>query len=255
VSVCAVVPAAGSGSRLGLVTPKLFLSLSLRGQTVWSVLQSKLLAAVDHICVVLSPSAIAPFEAQLERPIPSWLSIVVQAYPTGMGDAVFQALPVWQYFQTMVVLWGDQVNIRSETIMRTIATQNAWRNGCTIPVVRRRQPYVQYDITEEGFLFRIRQSREGDKLDAHGLSDVGCFALHTQELSPLWKEFVEIHDIGCVTMERNFLPFLVFLGTRGWPVRIIPASSAVESRGINTTADLQFAKRYLTRSERMSSRL
>ncbi len=53
---CAVIPAAGRGSRLGLDLPKLLVRLT-DNETVWSVLKRKLRPYVDHIHVVLSPAA------------------------------------------------------------------------------------------------------------------------------------------------------------------------------------------------------
>ena len=51
---CAVIPAAGRGTRLGLDRPKILAPLS-SSETIWSVLRRKLLAMVDHIHVILSP--------------------------------------------------------------------------------------------------------------------------------------------------------------------------------------------------------
>jgi bifunctional UDP-N-acetylglucosamine pyrophosphorylase/glucosamine-1-phosphate N-acetyltransferase len=52
--ICAVVPAAGRGSRLHESLPKLLAPLG-HGATLWSVLSRKLLAVVDHINLIVSP--------------------------------------------------------------------------------------------------------------------------------------------------------------------------------------------------------
>ena len=61
---CAVIPAAGRGSRLGLDRPKLFADLG-DGLTIWDVLKQKTLGVCDHVHVVLAPGGVPYFEEAL----------------------------------------------------------------------------------------------------------------------------------------------------------------------------------------------
>ena len=59
--ICAVIPAAGRGTRLGLDVPKILAPLS-QDLKIWHVLRDLLLPHVEHVHVVLSPSSIEMFE-------------------------------------------------------------------------------------------------------------------------------------------------------------------------------------------------
>jgi bifunctional UDP-N-acetylglucosamine pyrophosphorylase / glucosamine-1-phosphate N-acetyltransferase len=104
-NICAVIPAAGQGTRLGLQIPKIL--LPIRDElNVWSILRDKLITNVNHIAVVLAPSAVPAFESVLDRESVSAraaVSVVVQERPTGMGDAIFLAWPVWRHFESILV--------------------------------------------------------------------------------------------------------------------------------------------------------
>jgi bifunctional UDP-N-acetylglucosamine pyrophosphorylase/glucosamine-1-phosphate N-acetyltransferase len=241
-SVCAVVPAAGRGTRLGLTIPKILTPIG-EDVTVWSILRENLIPTVDRVVVVLSPSAVPLFERALASdPAKDRISFVVQPRAVGMGDAIFTASPVWQDFESILTLWGDQVHVSASTIRAALA-DHARHGGCTIPVVRISTPYVQYDLDGAGRLCRVRQTREGDRVDPDGFNDVGLFVLSTEGLHAAWRDYLLEGPIGPVTNEVNFLPFLVFLSSRNWPIRLLPVPDAVEALGINTPADLAEARR------------
>jgi len=241
--VCAVIPAAGRGTRLGLPVPKILAPIR-EDLTVWSVLRDSLIPIVERVVVVLSPSGVRLFQNALASDIAkARISVEVQKRPVGMGDAVFTALPVWQEFESILIVWGDQVNVSKSTIRATLADHEAHRAGCTIPVVRIPNPYVQYDWDAAGRLTRIRQTREKDEVDANGFSDVGIFALSTNGLKEAWQDYILTCRKGSLTNEVNFLPFLVFLSARGWPIRLLLAQYTTEAMGINTPADFATARR------------
>jgi bifunctional UDP-N-acetylglucosamine pyrophosphorylase/glucosamine-1-phosphate N-acetyltransferase len=169
------------------------------------------------------------------------ISIGVQEKPRGMGDAIFGAADTWKNFSHLLVVWGDQAGLSSDTLRRAIALHAAgYGPRCTLPVVETEQPYVQY-VFRDGLLNTIRQAREGALVDQHGLSDVGVFLLETDGLQDAWRDYGLIAAAGEVTGELNFLPFLVYLSqTCRWRFGTVPVTDASEARGINTRADLQF---------------
>jgi bifunctional UDP-N-acetylglucosamine pyrophosphorylase/glucosamine-1-phosphate N-acetyltransferase len=218
--------------------------------TVWSVLRDALMPEVDRLVVVLAPTATSIFERTLAvDEMRSRVSVAVQERPTGMGDAVFTARSFWGDFESIAVVWGDQVNLSKKTLRRTIEAHLKAEDGVTIPLIPVADPYVQYDFDDVGHLYRIRQRREHDKMDPEGNSDVGVFALYTRGLNELWQEYRASCTKGSVTEEINFLPFLVFLAGKGWPTRIVAAECADEVRGINTPADLAFARQRFVRTK------
>jgi bifunctional UDP-N-acetylglucosamine pyrophosphorylase/glucosamine-1-phosphate N-acetyltransferase len=102
-TICAVIPAAGRGTRLGGDGPKILTPLT-DTQTVWDILHAKLAPRVDHIHLVLSPEGAAVFPA-----LPAHVSHSIQSAPTGMGDAIFRGHAVWSRYDAILIVWGDQV--------------------------------------------------------------------------------------------------------------------------------------------------
>lgn len=240
-SACAVIPAAGRGTRLGLDVPKILVPVA-PDCTIWNVLEWKLRAVVDHIHVVLSPSGLPQFEAMLANHADrAAISTGVQETPTGMGDAVFCGVSVWQKADDLLVIWSDQVHVSARTLGDCLRAHSAGsKPRLTLPVVSMREPYVEYRFDDEGRLLQVLQSREGDQCVPGGYGDVGVFLLSTAGLPRLWDEYCAITPPGAATGERNFLPFLVYLSSQGWKVGRVIVSDPTEARGINTPEDLAF---------------
>jgi len=234
----AVIPAAGRGSRLGLVDrPKILAPVDEdRGETIWSILAAKLRPFAERIQLVLSPSGAEWFTN-------AGADIAIQDEPLGMGDAIFRGASSWKADRVLIV-WGDQVNLSSETFERTLQVhaRAACRSAFALPRVWHVKPYVQYDFNETGDVTGVRQSREGDVTDAAGWSDVGLFCLSTSGLADLWTEYLATAPHGSTTGEINFLPFLPFLSSKGWAAATWDVMDPDEARGVNTPADLEFAR-------------
>lgn len=247
-TVCAVIPAAGKGSRLGLDVPKILVPVS-GDRTVWHLLHERLSVWCDHIQVVVAPAAYDRFAAVVAAdPRFRDVSVSVQEHPVGMGDAIFGSRPHWSSFDTIVVVWGDQVNLSASTVQRVLSTHGGVdQSRCTLPLVRDPRPYVEYRFASDGALVEVLQSREGAVCRPDGLADVGVFCLSTAGLAAAWCGYVAEQEVGRATGEVNFLPFLPYLSTVcGWPVRVVPVDDPVEARGINTPEDLDFARRLHT---------
>lgn len=231
--VCALIPAAGRGSRLGTDTPKILAPLT--GQdTIWSILHAKLAPLVDHIHLVLSPDGAAAFP-----PLPTQVSRSIQPVPLGMGDAIFGASAAWESFDAVLIVWGDQVFVSQETLRRALKTLSLPERHAVLPVTRMQRPYVEY-VFEGTRLTRVLQSREGDQTAAGGFSDVGTFLLGTAGLTQAWQVYASGAPRGSATGEINFLPFLPFLSAQGWTMTPLEVADATEARGINTQEDLAF---------------
>lgn len=240
--VCAVVPAAGRGTRLGATVPKIMLEVA-DGLTVWHLLYRRLREWTAHIHVVLSPAGQGPFRDLVAGD--DSVSVSVQDEPRGMGDAIFGAAGHWAGYGSVLVVWGDQVNLAAQTVRRALrAHQEATTGGpgLTLPLVSMPEPYVEYELAA-GSLVRVRQSREGDECRPGGLSDVGVFCLSTRGLVAAWRGYLATAAPGGATGEVNFLPFLSYLSReRGWPVTVVPVDDPAEASGINTAAELASAR-------------
>jgi bifunctional UDP-N-acetylglucosamine pyrophosphorylase / glucosamine-1-phosphate N-acetyltransferase len=232
VTVCAVIPAAGRGTRLGADGPKILTPLTER-DTIWSILHAKLAPLVDHIHLVLSPEGAAAFP-----PLPTNVSVSVQPEPTGMGDAIFHGHEVWSRYDAVLIVWGDQVFVSQDTLRRTLAAMTPGQSA-VLPVTRMATPYVEY-VFDGPKLTEVRQTREGDATTPNGYSDVGTFLLAARGLDDAWKDYLAQAPRGQATSEINFLPFLPFLSVRGWAVTPLEVTDVTEARGINTKDDLAF---------------
>lgn len=231
--ICAVIPAAGHGTRLGGGLPKILTPLT-ETQTVWSVLHGKLSPLVDHIHLVLSPEG----ERQFIDTLPN-VSYSVQPAPTGMGDAIFRGHAVWSKYDAILIVWGDQAFVSPDTLRRAIGALTASDRQIVLPRTRMTIPYVEY-IFEDERLDRVLQTREGDITTPGGYSDVGTFLLTAGGLERHWQDYVATAPHGGETGEVNFLPFLPFLSAQGWSIHPLDVADATEARGINTPDDLAF---------------
>jgi bifunctional UDP-N-acetylglucosamine pyrophosphorylase/glucosamine-1-phosphate N-acetyltransferase len=250
-SVCAVVPAAGRGSRLGLDLPKLLVSIT-ENDTIWSLLRSRLEGLVDRIHVILSPADVEAFQQVLKKgPEGTPVSIGVQTEPIGMGHAVFCGHSVWSQADIVLVVWGDQVHVSRHTLKSGLALHERAERHIVLPLVSLPDPYVEYVFDGTGNLAAVRQSREGDCCQLGGLGDVGTFLLSTEGLRDEWSLYLRTNREGAATAEVNFLPFLVFLAQRNWEVKQLSVTDPLEARGINTPIDLDFFRSlYVTRTRR-----
>lgn len=243
--VCAVIPAAGRGSRLGKNIPKILVHID-ENRTVWTILRDKLLPYVGHIHVVLSPMGYPLFQEELAKdPNRHLVSSSIQHEPLGMGHAIFCSQEAWVESESIFVVWGDQISLSKETIRRSLEVHTAGVGPrCTLPLVDVETPYVQYIFSQNGMLSKIRQSREGDKCSPHGYSDVGAFLLSLEGLLEAWQDYLAQGIRGAQTGEINFLPFLETLSLKWfWPFQMVQVSDATECRGINTPQDLAFFRR------------
>lgn len=237
---CAVIPAAGLGTRLKMDIPKLLAPLT-QTKTIWSVLRRKLLPIVDHIHLVVSPIG-EPLirEVVTNDEVSGLVSLSIQPKPIGMGDAIFQGYPIWSQAKTVLVIWGDQVFVSHKTLARSLELHAQAAKTVSLPIVRQPAPYVEYMFDKSSRLVQVKQSREGDKCSPNGFSDVGTFVLSVDDLLPEWQKYLSQTQLGSTTGEVNFLPFLPFLSTQGWHVHPVHVTDVTEARGINTPDDLVF---------------
>jgi bifunctional N-acetylglucosamine-1-phosphate-uridyltransferase/glucosamine-1-phosphate-acetyltransferase GlmU-like protein len=243
--LCAVVPAAGRGTRLGGALPKLLAPLG-GGATIWSVLSQKLLALADHICLVVSPAGLEPVREVVERGgLSERVSIIIQPAPIGMGDAIFRAVPIWSKAQAILVVWGDQVFVSDATLRRAWSLYRGDSKTIALPLVAMPHPYVEYCFDASGRLNEIKQTREGDHCSASGYADLGTFVISVEGLAERWHTYLRAGAAGALTGEVNFLPFLPWLASHGWAVRRFTVADAREARGINTPDDLAFFRSLL----------
>jgi bifunctional N-acetylglucosamine-1-phosphate-uridyltransferase/glucosamine-1-phosphate-acetyltransferase GlmU-like protein len=252
--LCAVVPAAGRGTRLGLELPKLLAPLG-NGETIWTVLRRKLLTVADHINVIVSPGGEPLIRNAMEAAgLEARVSLSLQPKPLGMGDAIFRGYPVWSQAATILIVWGDQVFVSAETLSKACALHSGASRTVVLPLVSLVEPYVDYVFADDGGLRAVRQTREGDRCAPNGYADIGTFVLSVPDLLSSWTAYLAQAPLGALTGETNFIPFLPYLSLNGWTVKRLVIGDPREARGINTPDDLAYLRSSLASDRQHKSK-
>jgi bifunctional UDP-N-acetylglucosamine pyrophosphorylase / glucosamine-1-phosphate N-acetyltransferase len=239
-----IIPAAGTGSRLGAGLPKLLVPVN--GRPMILRLLDLYANAAERVVVVVSPSALAQVSAVLEGAVPP-VSLVVQQQATGMLDAVLLARdrvgdagP-----RRILITWCDQVAISTGTVAAiTAAARRDPPPALVMPTCRKPEPYVHLERDATGRIVRVLHWREGDAMPASGETDAGVFDLSAQSYFDWLPQYAEAPEIGARTGERNFVPFVAWVAARG-SVVTVPCAAPEESIGINTPDDLAILEAHL----------
>ncbi len=237
-----LVAAAGRGSRLKADRPKLLVDVG--GRTMIDRALSRYRDACVAAVLVVDPTTRALVAARL--PAGPRVTLSLQERQTGMldallagRDAVLAHAPdrVW-------ITWCDQVAISHATVIRLEALDaSPDRPDLAMPLVEQSPPYVHFERDREGRLTGVRQRREGDPMPDTGVSDAGLFSLSRRAYEQWLPEYAATARAGALTGERNFLPFVPWLATRG-SIETFEAP-AVEARGVNTPEDLAAVEAHL----------
>jgi bifunctional UDP-N-acetylglucosamine pyrophosphorylase/glucosamine-1-phosphate N-acetyltransferase len=244
-----VLPAAGTGSRLGSPLPKVLHPVA--GRPMLAHLADLHRPWIARWHVVVRPQdrdAVGAACAALDLPA----TLHEQPAPIGMLDAVLRPLKavggdgpsaVW-------ITWCDQIGIRRETLARLAEAEGAPAPGrarVTLPTCRRAEPYIHFDRDDAGRIAYVRHRREGDEMPPVGEADAGLFALSAAAYLEELPRYAAAPDAsGRVTGERNFLPFLPWIERAGG-VTTFPCVDDEETVGVNTPADVAAIEAYLAR--------
>ena len=239
-----VVPAAGSGSRLGAAVPKLL--VPVHGRPMIEHLLALYASVAQRAVVVVSPAALPLVEESLAGAAPP-VSLVVQYEPTGMLDAVLLARQAVEAAQPRRVLitWCDQVAILPATVDRIVAAAGSEPEpDLVMPTCLSERPYVHLTRDHHGRINGVRHRREGDAMPEHGESDAGVFDLSRNCYLQALPRYATEPEIGARTGERNFVPFVARVAQSGVAVTV-PCSEREEAIGINTPEDLAILEAHL----------
>jgi bifunctional UDP-N-acetylglucosamine pyrophosphorylase / glucosamine-1-phosphate N-acetyltransferase len=243
-----VIPAAGTGSRLGSNVPKLLVPVN--GRPMIQHLLALYRTIADRAVVVVAPSAQADVLKSLANAVPP-VALVTQSAPTGMLDAVLLARHEVQRVRPRRVLitWCDQIAVRPETVTAVVAASRVNPEpAVAMPTWRGEHPYVHLVRDASGRIVRVLHRREGDEMPASGESDAGVFDLSAEAFLDWLPQYAAAPEIGPRTGERNFVPFVGWVSARG-PVVTIPCTEPEEAIGINTPDELAHVEAHLRRRE------
>lgn len=238
-----VVPAAGAGTRLKRSTPKFLVEVA--GRPMVHHLLELYAPYTSAVILVVAPTAVAEAHAVLRDCASTPFDVCVQAYPTGMLDALLQATAAVRArgASRVWVTWCDQVGIRPATLDRLADAPNQ-QAALALPTACVRHPYIHFERDATGRICAVRQRREGDTMPPVGETDAGLFSLSQRAFIDAMPEYARGVAPGTGTGERNLLPFVPWLAARA-EVRTFECEDPMEALGINTPEDLSAMERWL----------
>jgi len=239
-----IIPAAGSGSRLGAALPKLMVAAN--GRPLLDHLIERYAPFIEEFHLVVSPAAEQLVRTHVAQ-LPASIHVAVQEKPTGMLDAVMIPLPELESLRPLQVwvTWCDQIATQAETVQRLAAAADAGDAADLVfPTLRRNEPYIHFERDEHGTISRILHRREGDAMPDTGESDMGLFVMSDSACFDMLPAYAREVVPGTETGERNYLPFIVWAGRHG-TVATINGTHPMESVGINTREELRMVERWL----------
>jgi bifunctional UDP-N-acetylglucosamine pyrophosphorylase/glucosamine-1-phosphate N-acetyltransferase len=237
-----IVPAAGRGSRLCSEVPKLLVSVN--GRPMFDHVIELYRDTIREFVVVVNPLTKELVQAHCSGR-PEHITAVVQSSPTGMLDAILVAREhVQQLNPTEVwVTWCDQIAVLPKTIGR-LAEAMTTAPALALPTLMVDRPYIHFGRSTDGSIAEVRQRREGDPMPEHGETDIGLFALSAATYLEFLPQYAGETSPGALTGERNFLPFVPWMASRA-EVCTVPATSSMETIGINTPEELRLVAAHL----------
>ena len=188
--------------------------------------------------IVVNPADRSMVERHLRDRNPT-VRLVEQAAPTGMLDAILLAADAVRAASPdrVWVTWCDQVGISADTVARLDAMDTASPDHEVIfPTAQQPSPYIHFERDADGRPTGVRQRREHDQMPAIGTSDAGLFSLSPYVFEKWLPEYANAATLGTGSGERNFLPFLPWMATRGQVSTF--EIDVSEAQGINTPGDL-----------------
>lgn len=242
-----IIPAAGAGTRLQSLTPKVLSPVN--GRAMIDHLFDRYRHAVRRFVVVVHPSFESDVRRHVEHVAPSLdVDYAAQPQPTGMLDAILLASDAAREMrpERVWITWCDQIGVHPDTISTLDRMSDAHADVPAIfPTVRQATPYIHLDRDANGRITGIRQRREGDAMPHVGESDMGLFSLSPDAYFDLLPQFGGEATKAAATRERNFLPFMPWLVQRGRSVLTFPSTNEMEAVGINTPDDRRRLEDYL----------
>lgn len=232
-----LVPAAGTGSRLGGHLPKLLVPVN--GRPMIDHLLTLYARHADRAIVIASPGTHQTITTALQSArLP--VTVLIQERPTGMLDAVLVARRDVETARPrrILITWCDQVGIAPSTVDAVAHSAAVTPEPALVmPTCEGERPYVHLERDATGRIVHVLHRREGDAMPAFGESDAGVFDVSRQAYLEWLPQYAASPAIGARTGERNFVPFVPWVAARG-TVITVPCREPEEAIGINTPQDL-----------------
>lgn len=236
-----IIPAAGRGSRMNLDIPKILIKIGKKKRVI-DLLIDKVKKHSHKIVFIVNNKYQNKIRKYLDDNYKNKINfnLVLQKKPLGMFDAVYRSFKYLKNYKKILIIWGDHIGVQKRTIDE-ICSAETQKQKALLPLVKIRKPYVEYVFSKRK-LIKIKETREGDKVNKVGLTDLGTFLFFSNNFQKYLKEFKKKKIKGNITKEQNFLPFILFLSKNSWNIEKIIFKNKIQSRGINLQKDIKYFK-------------
>jgi bifunctional UDP-N-acetylglucosamine pyrophosphorylase / glucosamine-1-phosphate N-acetyltransferase len=236
--ICALVAAAGSGTRASLPYPKTL--FHIQGKPILTRI-TKLLAFYD-LCptIIVSPTGQSQIQECLNASSVT-AHLVVQPEPRGMGDAVlrFDQSPAFVNAEHVLLVWGDVPFIQSETLASMIKVHIKHKNEFTFATRRVDSAYTMVSRNTLGHVTGVVETREQEiSVPQAGERDIGLFIFRKTVVLDMLREELP-GKWGNSTNEHGFLYIISHLAARGFCVEALPIALELELVSLNSLKDVE----------------
>lgn len=235
--MCALIAAAGRGTRAGLPYPKTL--FPIQGKPIL-VRIAELLAPYDsQPTVIVSLDGEAPIRQCFEQ-YSMASHLVVQSEARGMGDAVLrlEQSPAFAGAEHVLLIWGDVPFIQPETVASVVETHRAQGNDFTFATRLVDSAYTVVSRDATGQVTRVVETREeGVGQPQAGERDIGLFVFRKPVVLDMLREKLA-GKFGRSTGEHGFLYIIGHLAARGHKVVALPVATELDLVSLNSMKDI-----------------
>lgn len=232
-----IIPAAGKGSRMKLNIPKILIKIGKK--RIIDLLIDKIKNVSHKIIFIVNKKYKNQIKDYLDQNYKNKInySITLQNKQLGMFDAVYCASSHIKNYKKIMILWGDHIGVQKKTI-NEICRKKSKPQSLILPLVLKKKPYVEYKFYKNK-LIKINEAREGDICNKNGYSDLGTFIFFSKNFSKFLIKFKKKKNLGKITKEQNFLPFIFYLSKNKWIIKKFIFKNRIQSDGINLKKDIK----------------
>jgi len=228
-----LVMAAGEGTRMRSLTPKMLHPVCGRAMVAWPILAARQ-AGAGRVAVIVSPNQ------DLSAGLPDGVETLVQPEPDGTGGAVRAALSLIEEAETVLVLSGDVPLISAETIAALLAAHEGSGAAATMLTIELDEPgsYGRVVRDPAGGVERVVEAKTEGDATAEQLAireiNAGTYAF---QAGPLVEALAALSSDNA--QGEYYLPdVLPALREAGHGVAAHLADDLAVTMGVNSRADL-----------------
>ncbi len=231
-----LVAAAGMATRMESGdTPKALVKFKGRALIDWAT--CAFTPYVKKMQIVIRRETFPDFSSYYENSESQGVHFVYQNEPLGTAYAIRDGLSSIDT-EWVLTVWGDHVGASRAIIPEIFATMESIKGDFYLPLVSKKNPYVYFEISEDGSLLKFHETNLGASKIIEGFSDCGFFLFKREIVS----EFLDMY-LSCKTkepiVEVNFLSLFSDMEKSGIKFHKIFLEDELLTLGINTPSEIR----------------